>query len=120
MIASLSWVTLAGVHWSGPAIWYMGIVLSLTALVVGAQQTVVLPSNVDVDTASAVQQRLQMDGKARPRRDMLFISQSPIMCFSLSVACFLGGLTSVVISPLSKSPQWGPEAKVTFFDSLPR
>ena len=119
MIASLSWVTLSGVHWSGPAIWYMGIVLALTAMVVGAQQTVVLPSDVDLDTDSAVQQRLKRDGKARPRRDMLFVSQSPIMCFSLSVTCFLGGLSSVIISPLTQSPQWGPEAKVAFFDSLP-
>ena len=97
----------------------MGIVLALTAIVVGAQQIVVLPPDVDLNTASAVQQRLKIDGKARPRRDMLFMSQSPIMCFSLSVTCFLGGLSSVIISPLAQSPRWGPEAKVAFFDPLP-
>lgn len=97
----------------------MGIVLALAAMVVGAQQTVVLPSDVDLNTASAVQQRLKTEGEARPRRDMLVISQSPIMCFSFLVTCFLWGLPSVVISPLAQSPQWGPEAKVSFLDSFP-
>ena len=115
MIASLSWVTLSASHWSGPALWYMGIILALTAIVLGAQQTIVLPSEVDRDTALGVQQRLRVHGKEdTPRKNMLFISQSPIMCFSLSVACFLAGLSSVVVSPLAQSPLWGPEAKVTF------
>ena len=93
----------------------MGIILALTAIVLGAQQTIVLPSEVDRDTALGVQQRLRVHGKEdTPRKNMLFISQSPIMCFSLSVACFLAGLSSVVVSPLAQSPLWGPEAKVTF------
>ena len=82
-------------------------------MVLGAQQRIVLPPEVDRDTALAVQQRLSMHGEeATPRKSMLFISQSQIMCFSLSVACFLAGLSSVVVSPLAQSLHWGPETKV--------
>jgi hypothetical protein len=113
LISSLSWATLSNSHWSGPALWYAGIVLSLTALVLGAQQSIALPSEADTDGACNIQQRLRSDGKATtPRQDMLFIQQSPLMCLSWAVFCFLAGLTSVVVSPLARHPVWGIEAKV--------
>lgn len=112
MIASLSWTTIPDSHWSGPALWYAGIVFALTAVVLGAQQTILIPAEVDEKTACRLRERLESDTKDMPRQDMLFILQSPIMCLSLSVACFLAGLTSVVISPLARHPVWGMEAKV--------
>ncbi|KAL6716552.1 hypothetical protein ACLMJK_006119 [Lecanora helva] len=44
-IACLSWSTpLEHANWSGPALWYAGIILSLTAIVSGAQQAIAIPS----------------------------------------------------------------------------
>jgi hypothetical protein len=48
----------------------------------------------------------------RPNGIMLVVWQSPLMCLTYSIICFLGGLSSVVISPLAKQPQWNDETKV--------
>ena len=115
IIAALSWPTVVGKHWSGPALWYAGVVFALVAIVLGAQQTMVLsdacqnPNNV-----SKVRKNL-MRGSARrerPGRTVLFALQAPLMCLAYSIVLFLAGLTSIVLSPLAQNPGWNAEAKV--------
>ncbi|KAI9653779.1 MAG: hypothetical protein M1831_005646 [Alyxoria varia] len=44
LVSALSWTTVQASHWSGPACWYAGIVWSLLAIVLGAQQSMVVPN----------------------------------------------------------------------------
>ena len=142
MLACLSWSTpLQKAHWSGPACWYAGIVLSLTAIVLGAQQTMYIPGaipspappkttsevTIDEDSALTFQKYLRRrphsneangdsDGEGghgrKPRKYMLFVWQTPLMLFTYSVAFFLAGMSSVVLSPLvAQGVGWTDEAK---------
>lgn len=43
IISSLSWTTVPNTHWSGPACWYVGIICSLLAVVLGNEQSMVVP-----------------------------------------------------------------------------
>ena len=115
MISGLSWNNVSTSHWSGAALWYAGIILALTSIVLGAQQTMIMPEVVDTNTAQAFRRRLIVDENAKtamPRRSMLFVWQAPLMCLSYSIVCFLTGLTSVVVSPLGRDPTWNDGAKV--------
>jgi len=61
---------------------------------------------------SARKGHLGAGGDAQPKWLMLFVWQTPLMLFTYSVAAFLAGLSSVVVSPLVEvRGGWGPEAK---------
>ena len=59
-------------------------------------------------------------GRYWPDRTILFALQAPLMCFTYSILLFLGGLTSVVLSPLIHDPEWNDEAKVVVARSVQR
>lgn len=116
IISCLSWSNLSNTNWSGPAFWYAGIILALISIVLGAQQTMVLPDMQDDIDSINIRNRLMAANTPQPRpsRIMLFVWQSPLMCLTYSIICFLAGLSSVVISPLVRQPSWNDEAKVWF------
>lgn len=117
IISCLSWSNLSRSHWSGPALWYAGIILSLTSVVLGAQQTLELPEASGTIDALTFKRRLtaRHSNPPTPSRIMLFALQAPFMCMTYSIALFLAGLTSVVLSPLARQPMWDDDAKVSSF-----
>lgn len=104
---------------------------SLTSIVLGAQQTIAIPELTTTNheplvseaCASDFQRRLKRRESAQkghlgagedaqPKRLTLFVWQTPLMLFTYSVADFLAGLSSVVMSPLVEiGGGWGVEAK---------
>ena len=91
------------------------------AIVTGAQQRMVLPGDDPYLKDTDLTQIADVLTKARqpndtayihPNRGLIFALQTPLMLLSLAVAAFLGGLFSVVFSPLASSLLWGDGAKV--------
>ena len=106
----LAWDNVPSSHWSARGLFYSSIVLALVAIVTGAQQQMVLPSNdvdikhADLDDFVTLLTRGNSDGSPRSRSGrnhrLIFALQLPLMIFSLAVAAFLGGLLAVVFGPL--------------------
>ena len=99
-----------GIHWSGPALWYAAIIFSLNAVILGAQQAMVI-SDLGDGTEQA-SERLRKRSEIK-ERNILFVWQAPIMSLVHSVIFFLVGLISVVVSPFAKEVGWNDEAKVS-------
>ena len=113
----LSWNSIERSHWSGPALWYATIVLALACIFTGAQQTLVLPDQETLERVSAQEvERIKLSftkhgrHSDQPSTSVLFAFQVPIMLLGYTVVCFLAGLCSVVLSPLTR--RWNDEAKV--------
>lgn len=106
----LAWDNVPSSHWSARGLFYSSIVLALVAIVTGAQQQMVLPSNdvdikhADLDDFVTLLTRGNSDGSPQSRSGrnhrLIFALQLPLMIFSLAVAAFLGGLLAVVFGPL--------------------
>lgn len=117
IIAALSWPAIATTHWSCPALWYAGILFSLMAVVLGAQQLIVISDGFSPTTwndALEIRRRLvtvDQSGQWQPSRVMLFVLQAPLMCLAYSMLLFLAGLVSFIVSPLALKPAWNDEAK---------
>ena len=94
--------------------WYAALIFALVSIILGAQQTIIMPEASDGIDPLIIKQRLLASDSftPRPNRLMLFVWQSPLMCISSSIMCFLAGLTSVVLSPLAQDPRWNEAAKV--------
>lgn len=113
----LQWNNLEGRHWIGPAFWYASILLSLFAVVLGAQQVLVLDPLEDNENTDwlRVRKRLMVDpplGALQPRLKMLYVWQEPLMCLGYAVVFFVGGLMSHVYSPIAQGRAWNDDAKV--------
>lgn len=119
VVSSLSWFNIDSAHWSGPACWYASILLALASVLLGAQQTLVLP---EVD-AVQLWDRSQLDNAKKSLAGVdqsdrhvsgaaLFAWQSHIMLLAYSIVSYVAGLFSVVLSPLAQRPVWGNDAKV--------
>lgn len=95
LTSRLSWYNLSSQHWSGPALWYAGIILALIAVIIGNQQMLVIPDTSDTTAALtlAIQKRLMtsdsLSASPRPKRLMLFTWQAPLMSLSYAIICFL-------------------------------
>lgn len=115
VVSCLSWTGLDGRHWTAPAFWYCSIVLAITAVVLGAQQFMVL-DNVKPNDWKQFQRHLRVSdqGEWRPERTMLYVWQSPLMALSYSMVLFMAGLLSYVISPFANKRLWDEDAKVYF------
>ena len=90
--------------------WYAAIVFSLNAVILGAQQAMVI---YDLGDASGQASEWLRKGSKIKERYILFVWQAPIMSLAHSVIFFLVGLISVVVSPFSKDLGWNDEAKVS-------
>lgn len=113
VIQGLAWPSVSSSHWSGPALWYASIILAISAVVVGAQQSFLLPDlSAEEDTARIKAKIRKSDMAQTPRSLLLFGLQCPLLLLSYSMLCFLGGLSAVVLSPLAQNPTWAGEAKV--------
>ena len=124
-ISCLSWTTLDHVHWSGPALWYASIVLSLFAIVLGAQQVLITSGWKDLSLESTIEikklltaKRVSKGRPQTPRKFFMFVSQAPMMVLGYAINLFLAGLISVVISPLASKGVWESEAKVRQFSNF--
>ena len=106
-VASLSWSTVSTSHWSGPALWYAAILLSLTSVILGGQQAWLSPLSISTQNADMFKHKF----RARRRR-ALIAWQAPMMCLCYSIVLFLAGLTVVIVSPFASNRTWGEEAKV--------
>lgn len=111
----LSWAVLASSHWTASALWYVSIVLAITGTVFGGQQVLLLPEKTDDQNWHILYNKLTVvhpNGTRRARKRMIFAWQCPVMCLAYSVTCFMGGLMSVVFSPVAMNPAWDRNAKV--------
>ena len=54
-------------------------------------------------------------GVWRPRLEIVFIWQCPIIFMSYSVCLFLAGLTILVCTPLIRGGEWNTDANVSFY-----
>lgn len=115
----LSWNTIDSRHWSGPALWHATIILSLSAIFTGAQQSLVLPDAASIDTipqheldSMKLSFAISTSQPTKASACALFSWQIPMMLLGYAVVGFLGGLCSVVLSPLAQKAGWNEEAKV--------
>lgn len=115
VISCLSWANIEGRHWVGPAFWYASIGLSITSVVLAAQQMLVI-DGLQISNAASIRQRLIYEspgGQEKPRRIMLHVWQVPTECLSYSISTFLVGLMSHVYSPVAQKMAWDSDAKVS-------
>ena len=88
----LSWNVLEESHWSGPALWYGTIILSLSTIFTGAQQSLVLPDIESIEKLTYEELEkiknsftFRGQGSTLPSVASLFAWQLPIML--LGVYC---------------------------------
>lgn len=116
VVSILPWNNLSGRHWFGVAAWYASIVLSVLAIVLGAQQTLLLQDLIEVE-GELVQQRLKSPRShgQNPSHLMLMAWQSPLMCLRYSLILFFAALTTHVLSPLVMGglQSWDDDVKVS-------
>jgi hypothetical protein len=115
-ISFLSWNGYAERHWTAMAFAYASIACSLTAIVLGAQQLLVLSDLADRNAVEFRDHLTYNDGSGtcRPRRTALYIWQIPIQCLAYSVVAFIVALLSFVFSPLAMGGiAWNGDAKVS-------
>ena len=124
----LQWENLSSTHWVASALFYVSILFALVAVILGAQQAMLLP---DFDTNKSPDHRASMSSEniakaqkfiekmrhtsgtgSRPKYGVVFALQCPIMFLALSVWTFLAGLCTVVAGPFARMYAWGDEAKV--------
>lgn len=96
---------------------------SLTAVVSGSQQTLLLPrekdarSQDDIDNerkrALWIQEKVRGSDPAGISDRYVYALQAPIMLLMFAVMTFLAGLCSVVFSPLARNLGWNGDAKVS-------
>ena len=90
--------------------WYGAIIFSLNAVILGAQQAMIISDFGDGKKQAS--ERFKKRSRIR-ERNILFVWQAPIMNLAHSVIFFLVGLISVVVSPFAKNIGWNDEAKVS-------
>lgn len=118
----LQWTSIQTSHWSAPALFYCSLLFSLTSVVNGSQQILVLPgekstrSQTDIEqekrAANVVKCRIKGHRPDGLNNSYVYALQSPIMLLTFSVATFLAGLFSVIFSPLAHSLTWDSQAKI--------
>lgn len=118
MTGTLSWSDLENRYWLGPACWYGSIIFALSAIVFGAQQTLVLEQLAAQNTERLHRSLCRQSttaGKLRghPRWAVVFAWQCPLMFLSYSIVLFLAGLTSHVASPVARNRKWDHDAQVS-------
>lgn len=97
-------------HWSGPACWYSSIVLSIVAVLSGAQQVILLDSFLLTESLAAREHLCRRS--EGPNWIAVFAWQTPLMFLSYSLIFYIAGLTSYVASPVALNVQWDGDAKV--------
>lgn len=118
MTSSLSWPAIINAHWSVSALWYTSLIFALLAISVGAQQLWLLPSVSDNARTRFHDDGIRLfrdqlgDMHTGKNATMVFALQCPLMTFALSLACFVGGLLSLILSPLAMRHGWNDEGKV--------
>ena len=119
---------MAHTHWSASALFFASILFALAAIISGSQQLWLLPRLGDQPSAREDERLKQTQGvddlmerlrsTTRPGRlktRYLFTLQAPLLLLTFSVMTFLGGLCSLVYSPLSRTLKWDDQAKVGDF-----
>lgn len=76
------WLILLDRHWAGPAMWNVSIVLSLCAVLTGAQQTLFLATSEPVDQLNSLQLLDLKRSLSGCDDDMLGVESCPIVIFS--------------------------------------
>jgi hypothetical protein len=123
----LSWPSLATSHWSATALFYSCILLSIPSILLGTQQLSVLPEIEDIQSMpadeiyrmresflSSTSTLSSASSSPEVSTFVLFVWQAPRMFFAASLACFIGGLISIVISPVALKPGWNADVKVPY------
>lgn len=140
VVSCLQWPSTINAHWFAPTSFYSSILFALLAIVMGSQQLLLLPNETDpysddgFDALTAIDTRYTSEEETRktefkylqkvvkrltttkhddrPNPILVFALQTPIMLLTLSVMCFLTGLSTIVFAPLAKKGGWGDEAKI--------
>jgi len=106
---------ISGRHWTCAGFWSITIILPISAVMLGAQQYLVLEGVETTDWQrfqSAVRTSSGTGWEAKPQT--LFAMQCPLMMFSYAVTTFLAGLTAYVVSPFALRTEWNQDAKVSW------
>jgi len=107
---TLQWPDLDSRYWLGPACWYSSLVLAIAAVILAAQQTILLEtleSNYNLECY-----REHFWGTTHPRGWLLFAWQAPFMLLNYSIFLFLIGLCSHIGSPFAFTREFDGDAKV--------
>ena len=85
--------------------------LALSAVVAGAQQTILLDRLQRDDDCNAKRKQFWADGNSK--WGAMFAWQMPLMFLSYAFVLFLAGLTTWVVSPVVGKGRWDGDAKVS-------
>jgi len=123
-IGCWSWSTPADYQWLEKAAWFACILLSITAIMTGAQQTLLLEtsepsSQMSPDHLHNLRRSLEgccsNQQHPKPCPIVIFSWQVPIMLLCYAVISFLAGLCVVVYSPIAGKVEWNADAKVSIY-----
>lgn len=104
----------------GPALWYCSIIHAICSVFTGAQQTLALPKEDEVQGLSEEEiknfrKAITKSGEDResPSPFVLFAWQLPIMFLGYSVATYVARLCTVIMSRLASASSLDDPEKVT-------
>lgn len=124
IIQCFSWNGIGDTHWLVPASWYLSILFALFAVVLGAQQTVLVGDRNREHYQGPLQKLCPPDSHGfvdgrRPSLTLMLAWQGPIMFLSYSLVWYIIGLSTWIIYPVVQKAQWDDDAKVTLSQLLP-
>jgi hypothetical protein len=96
---ALQWPDIDSRYWLGPACWYSSLVLAIAAVILAAQQTILLETLKSNDNLECYQEHFW--GTTHPRWWLLFAWQAPFMLLNYSIFLFLIGLCSHIGNPFA-------------------
>ena len=106
MIASaFTWPSLQTNTWAIQAIWYSGLVFSLTSIAAATQQSLalyrlaVLPDGLAKIREMPCKDDPDASGRFQPRYSQLYVWQAPLLLLNSSIYLFIAGLAVLLWNP---------------------
>jgi hypothetical protein len=111
---AFSWPTINAAPWTSKACFYAALVLSLTAIFSGSQQSIAL-HRIGGKTATRLRHHMW---NRRDKEFVAYIWQLPVMMLNISIWLLLIGLLILIWDRAASSGIWGGDTKVIILSLL--
>ncbi|KAH7090172.1 hypothetical protein FB567DRAFT_284828 [Paraphoma chrysanthemicola] len=113
--SAFSWPTIESAPWTAKAVFYSTLLLAISAIATGSQQSIALNRyGRQPDGLKELQDSIKGTQRGDARPSQLYVWQLPIMLLNISLALFVVGLVILIWAKAARSPRWDDDMKIAF------
>ncbi|EUC44639.1 hypothetical protein COCMIDRAFT_76143, partial [Bipolaris oryzae ATCC 44560] len=111
--SAFSWPTINDAPWTAKALLYSALILSLTSISIGTQQSIALYRiGGHEDGLETLQALLKSPRGKNASKLQLYIWQVPVMMLNIAILVFLIGLMVLIWARAAEQPSWDQDMRV--------